>query len=304
MGIEVVFEGLWVLLLLIYYQLESLVRLFIKPRRKNVEGQIVLVTGAGSGIGQRLAAEFAKLGAIVVGCDISEEGLNATRKVLHDEARASFHSYTCDLSQREAIYEMADKIKKDVGKVNILINNAGIVTGKKIMDCPDVLMQKTMQVNVIAHFWTLKAFLPDMMSANHGHVVTIASGAGFFGVPGQIDYAASKFGAVGLTEALFQELDHVGKSGVKVTCVCPYYINTGMFDGVKVGLMPMLEKQETVLKIVDAILRNQYLLMMPKVTYVFAALKNILPTKCLRVMSKFTGVNATMDEFVGRKKTS
>lgn len=110
---------------------------------------------------------------------------------------------------------------------------------------------------------TLKAFLPEMLSKNHGHIVSIASGAGFFGLPGQLDYAAryhyilalqhsifcmvifpvlsivfcfflySKFGAVGLTEALYNELYHSHKTGVKVTCICPYYINTGMFAGVK-----------------------------------------------------------------------
>lgn len=106
------------------------------------------------------------------------------------------------------------QIKKDVGKVDILINNAGIVSGKKLLSCPDGLMQKTVEVNTMAHFWvrthnlslrllshcnahepfsfnqTLKAFLPEMLESNHGHVVTIASAAGFFGVPGQVDYAA------------------------------------------------------------------------------------------------------------------
>lgn len=80
---------------------------------------------------------------------------------------------------------------------------------------------------------TIKAFLPDMISKNHGHVITIASAAGLFGVTGLVDYCASKFGAVGINEALTMELDTLGCTGVNTTVVCPFFIDTGMFDGVK-----------------------------------------------------------------------
>jgi all-trans-retinol dehydrogenase (NAD+) len=80
---------------------------------------------------------------------------------------------------------------------------------------------------------TTKAFLEPMLRNNHGHIVTVASMAGHFGGSGLCDYSASKFGAVGFDESLRNELVRLGKDGVKTTCVCPYYINTGMFDGVK-----------------------------------------------------------------------
>ena len=80
---------------------------------------------------------------------------------------------------------------------------------------------------------TTKAFLPSMIEKNHGHVVTIASSAGFFGVSGLCDYCASKFAAVGIDESLFMELGALKRDGVHTTVVCPYFINTGMFDGVK-----------------------------------------------------------------------
>ena len=78
-----------------------------------------------------------------------------------------------------------------------------------------------------------KAFLPSIISKNHGHVVTIASMAGMFGTAGLCDYCASKFAAVGFDESLRNELIRLGKNGVHTTVVCPYYINTGMFDGVQ-----------------------------------------------------------------------
>lgn len=72
-----------------------------------------------------------------------------------------------------------------------------------------------------------------MISRNQGHIITIASSAGLFGVSGLVDYCASKFGAVGVSEALMMELDTLKCTGVRTTCVCPFFINTGMFDGVK-----------------------------------------------------------------------
>lgn len=78
-----------------------------------------------------------------------------------------------------------------------------------------------------------KCFLPNMLETNHGHVVTIASAAGLFGVAGLCDYSASKFAAVGFDDSLRNELVRLNKTGVHTTCVCPYYIDTGMFDGTK-----------------------------------------------------------------------
>ena len=80
---------------------------------------------------------------------------------------------------------------------------------------------------------TIKAFVPDMIAKDHGHVITIASSAGLFGVAGLTDYCASKYGAVGIHESLTSELATLKCNDVHTTCVCPYFINTGMFDGVK-----------------------------------------------------------------------
>ena len=79
----------------------------------------------------------------------------------------------------------------------------------------------------------MKAFLPDMINRNHGHIVNIASSAGLFGVTGLVDYCTSKFAAVGFDESLRFELEHLGKDGIHTTVVCPYFINTGMFEGSK-----------------------------------------------------------------------
>lgn len=89
-------------------------------------------------------------------------------------------------------------------------------------------MEKTIAINTTSHFYTVREFVPNMIKENKGHIVTIASAAGIVGVNGLADYCASKFGAVGFNESLRMELNYA-KSKVRTTCICPYYINTGMF---------------------------------------------------------------------------
>lgn len=109
--------------------------------------------------------------------------------------------------------------------------------------------------------------MPRMIEKNHGHVVTIASVAGLFGTAGLVDYCSSKFAAVGFDESLRNELSRLGKTGVKTTCINPYYINTGMFDGVRSELLPLLEPDYVADKIIEAILTNQKVLYMPRLMY-------------------------------------
>ncbi|XP_064652710.1 epidermal retinol dehydrogenase 2-like [Lineus longissimus] len=273
-------------------------------RSKEVTGETVLITGAGSGLGRLLAVKFARLGASVIIWDINKDGNDETAQEIRKFGGRVF-PYVCDLSSREQIYEVAAKVKDDVGEVNILVNNAGIVTGKKFLQCPDSLIQKTFDVNTTAHFWTSKAFLPDMLSRNHGHLVTIASAAGLFGVNGLADYCASKFGAVGFDESIREEIFNLGKDGVHTTVVCPSFINTGMFDGVKMRfdkLLPIMEPEYAASKIMEAILTNQHVLMMPRGVYLLLPLKALLPTRCSSILNKFCGISSSMDAFKGRNK--
>lgn len=118
-----------------------------------------------------------------------------------------------------------------------------------------------------------KSFLSKMLEKNHGHIVTVASMAGHFGTAGLCDYCASKFAVVGFDESLRNELIRMNKTGVKTTVVCPYYINTGMFNGVKSNMIPLLEPGYVADKIVEAILTDQKVLMLPRIMYFISALK-------------------------------
>merc|ERR1712080_420262 len=151
----------------LYYLIEAPVKLFIPERLffKDVSGQIVLITVGGSGIGRLMCQRFARLGATIVTWDINKTGNEETVEMIKKEGFRAV-GYTVDISNREAIYDAAVRTKEEVGPVTILINNAGIVSGSAILDTPDARIIKTFEVNAFAHFWTIKAFLPDMLKHN------------------------------------------------------------------------------------------------------------------------------------------
>ncbi|KAM4624156.1 epidermal retinol dehydrogenase 2-like [Polymixia lowei] len=298
-------ETLQVLLLSLWYNLEAFVHIFIPTKRKNVAGELVLITGAGSGIGRLMAQEFAALGTVLVLWDINQEGMKETARLAKERGATRVYYYVCDCSDKAEVYRVADQVKREVGDVSILVNNAGIVTGKKFMDAPDSLIEKTMEVNTMAHFWTYKAFLPAMIANNHGHLVSIASSAGLIGVNGLADYCASKFAAVGFAESVGLELLATGKDGVKTTIVCPYFINTGMFDGCQTKwprLLPILDPDYVAKKIITAVLTDQIFLLMPRSMYLISGLKNVLPMKQGILLGQYLGAFNLMDSFKGRSK--
>ncbi|XP_008057506.1 epidermal retinol dehydrogenase 2 isoform X1 [Carlito syrichta] len=289
----------------LYTVLEALVSTIIPKPRKNVAGEIVLITGAGSGLGRLLALQFAHLGSVLVLWDVSKEGNEETCKLAQEAGARRVHAYICDCSQKEEVYRVADQVKKEVGDVSILINNAGIVTGRKFLDCPDELMEKSFDVNFKAHLWTYKAFLPAMIANNHGHLVCISSSAGLIGVNGLADYCASKFAALGFAESMFVETFAQKQRGVKTTIVCPFFIKTGMFEGCTTGcpsLLPILEPEYAVRKIIDAILREKLYLYMPKFLYFLVFLKSFLPLSTGLAIADYLGIFHAMDGFVDQKK--
>ncbi|KAG9278818.1 epidermal retinol dehydrogenase 2-like [Astyanax mexicanus] len=297
-------ETLRLIVFSIYYLLEALVKMFI-PIRKSIAGETVLITGAGSGIGRLLAVEFAGMDVTVVLWDINVEGLKETARAMKEKGASRVHYYRTDCSDRAEVYRVADQVKREVGDVTILVNNAGIVTGKKFMDSPDSLIEKTFQINTMAHFWTYKAFLPAMTEKNHGHLVSVASSAGLIGVNGLADYCSSKFGAVGFAESVALELVASGKDGIKTTIVCPFFIDTGMFDGCGTKwprLLPALKPEYVAKKIVNAIQTDQTYLYLPRAIYALMFVKNLVPFKEAVILGMYFGAFNFMDSFKGRQK--
>jgi all-trans-retinol dehydrogenase (NAD+) len=140
---------------------------------KTVKDKLVLITGAASGIGRLMALDFAGRGARVAVWDLNGEAL----KALEEEARGRgffIKTMVCDISGRNTVYRQAETLMGDLGPVDILINNAGVVSGSTLLETPDEKIIQTINVNVLAAFWVCKAFLPVMLKRNTGHIVNIS----------------------------------------------------------------------------------------------------------------------------------
>jgi len=217
------------------------------------------------------------------------------------KACSAVGAYCCDVSDREAVYAMADLVRREVGDVDVLVNNAGVVTGRPFLSLDDDDIERTFAVNALALYWTTKAFLPRMIERGSGHLVTVASAAGLVGVPRQSDYSASKHAAVGFDESLRVELARIAPP-IRTTVVCPYFVDTGMFAGVQTRfrrLLPILRAEDVALRIADAIARDRARVLLPPLVHLVPVVQALPPRVGDRILSAF-GVNASMDHFVGR----
>ncbi|KYM80968.1 Short-chain dehydrogenase/reductase family 16C member 6 [Atta colombica] len=175
-------EILLLILKFLYYIFHDIYTLIRPIKKKSVANEIVLITGAGHGIGKELAIGYASLGATVVCWDINEENNNETMNDIKKKGNDSVYAYRCNVADEKEVFRIAKKVKEEVGDVTILINNAGIVFMKSFLNQSPDEITHGINVNVIAHYWTLKAFLPSMIEKNHGHIVSVSSIAAFFSV--------------------------------------------------------------------------------------------------------------------------
>ncbi len=268
---------------------------------KSLKDKKVLITGAASGIGRLMAQQIASQGGKLFLWDIDEPRLSELKKELEQKGSTVF-TYRCDVSDKNAVYDAAGKVKKDAGSLDILVNNAGVVTGKFFCDYSDEEIQRTIDINQMAHFWITKAFLPDMIAADSGHLVTVASAGGLIGSSKLSVYSASKFAAFGFDEALRMEFKQK-KLNIKTTVICPYFIDTGMFKGVKSRfsfLLPILKPEKVARKTVKAIRKQKKRLWMPGMVYTVPLLR-IFPVALFDWVADVFGINNAMDGFSGRK---
>ena len=260
----------------------------------------VLITGAASGIGRLMAEKIGALGGKLILWDVNAEGLAETKSALEGKG-VTVHAYTCDLSSKDAIKAVAKQTLEDCERVDILFNNAGIVSGNNILDIKEESIVRTFDVNVLALFWTTRAFLPGMMERGMGHIITTASAGGICGTAKMTDYCASKFAAIGFDESLRVELKR-SNSPVRTTVICPFYISTGMFEGVKTRfafLLPILTPDYVASRVVDAVAKRKQRLIMPRFVYSTYLLR-VLPTPWADWILDFMGVSKSMDDFTGR----
>lgn len=271
---------------------------------QSVKGKNVLVTGAAMGLGKLFATTAVREGAASVSLwDLNETVLKETAVEL-EAAGGTIHYDTVDVTDADRIAEAAQRLRDEFGTVHVLFNNAGIVRGNGYFwENPRRDFVLTMQVNSIAPMLVAREFLPGMISSGQDcRLVNIASSAGLNAIPRMAAYAASKWAAVGFSDSVRLELEQAGYHRVKVTTVCPTYINTGMFDGAK-GILftPMLEQQDVVDETWRAMLAGKPFVVMPWTSRMNKVLTGVLPVRLRDAYLRRVGVYNSMDEFSGHQ---
>lgn len=260
--------------------------------------KIALITGGASGIGEIMAKLLLKKGATVLIWDFDDRNFNRLQSSYG--ALGTLALFKVDVTDVQSIHTTAKKVINEYNGVDLLINNAGIIVGKYLFEHTIADIDKTMQVNANAPMHVIHTFIHSMMERNSGHICNIASSGGLLANPKMSVYVASKWSLIGFSESVRLEMEQLNKN-IKVTTVMPYYINTGMFKGVR-SKIPILDPEATALTIIKAIEKNKKMVTIPGYMYrLIRFAQAILPITIFDWLTgKVLGVYQTMEHFTGR----
>ena len=260
----------------------------------------LLITGGASGIGRIMGRMALQKGAQqVIIWDINDQNIASTVEELKQYGKVK--AYKVDVSDSKAVEKAFALTCEECGDVDILINCAGIITSNRnFAELSQTDIDRTMAINATAPMTIALQALPSMLRRNHGHICNIASAAGFIANPKMSVYAASKWAMIGWSDSLRVELQQA-KSNVHVSTIAPYYINTGMFDGVRSRIIPILKPEWVAKKILKAIEKNKKISSWPLGYHLIRTLQAILPLRGLDLLCKVLGIYNALDHFMGRK---
>lgn len=267
---------------------------------QNLRDKVVLITGGGQGIGREMVNLFAKEGAVVVIIDLQDDNKEEVIGQVNAMGGKGYF-YQANVTETETIKTLYETIKREVGEIDILINNAGVVFGGSFKDVPLEKHVLTYQVNIIALVSLTHILLPDLIKRPESHIVNIASASGFIGLPYGSSYASSKWAVIGFSESLRLELKDMGIDNVAVSTICPGYINTGMFQGVgNVVLTPNLKPEAIARLILNAVKKNIPFVTAPFMVKTVPIIKALLPISITDKLFALFGVNTSMASWKGK----
>jgi short-subunit dehydrogenase len=242
------------------------------------KNRVVFITGASDGIGKQLAIDFAARHAVVVGCGRSRERLIETLKQVR-RANPKSLMIACDVGDAEQVHEMMAQVQRDFGRIDILINNAGIGMRQPFADTPLATIEAIMRTNFLGAVYCTHEVLPSMLARGSGHIVNISSGAGKIGTLNMAAYCASKFAMNGWSESLYHELT---PRGVNVSLVCPGPVSTDFnrdFRHSEPSSPPQLFVSTAAVSraVIHAIETNQFEVVLPRWLVALCLVKRLAP---------------------------
>ena len=192
----------------------------------SLSNKVAIVTGASRGIGKVIAQIFANAGAHVICVARSENAIKSLANEINSDGGSSSH-FACDISDGEAFSNLISTTAKEHGKLDILINNAGVTRDSLLMRMKEDQWDEVLNINLKGAFHGMKAAIRPMMKNRSGRIINITSIVGLTGNPGQSNYAASKAGLIGMSQSVAKE---VATRGITVNCIAPGWIGTDMTD--------------------------------------------------------------------------
>jgi NAD(P)-dependent dehydrogenase (short-subunit alcohol dehydrogenase family) len=219
-------------------------------------GKVVIVTGAASGIGRAAAKRFARAGAQAV--VLADLDLDKTQTAASE---CGGFAVACDVSVEQDIQRLVTTVRDKYGRVDVFFSNAGILGREGGFELEDALWDKMWKIHAMAHVWAARAVVPEMVARGEGYFLTTASAAGLLNIIESAPYGVTKHAAVGFAE--WMRITY-GRRGVRVSCLCPQAVKTGMVqgDGGSAGADGVLSAEEVADVIVQA-MRDETFLILP-----------------------------------------
>src|SRR3954452_8845161 len=264
---------------------------------KSLNGKVVAITGGARGIGKATAQALVRQGARVGIGDLEGELARQTASELGDSVRA----YELDVTSRPSFAAFLDSVESDLGSLDVLINNAGIMPITPFLEESDDSAVRQLDINVHGTLFGMKEALPRMLPRRSGHIVNLASVAGKAGFPYLATYCASKHAVVGLTEAVRGEHR---PAGIEFTLVMPAMVNTELTAGVKAGRgVEKAEPEDVADAIVEALQLERFEVYVPKAVGRISKVMNILPRRASDAVAHFLEADSVMinADMSGRK---
>ena len=202
--------------------------------------KVSIITGAGSGIGHATAVKFAKEGARVAVCDINESAARRVAKEISDDGGGDAVSFHVDVTDKESITRMVDGVMKRWGRIDTLVNNAGVVQDAQLKKMTDDQFNHVIDVNLRGVYNCTRAVVDIMLEQHSGCILNASSIVGLYGNFGQTNYAASKFAVIGMMKTWAREL---GKKGIRTNAICPGFIETPILKSMPHKLVRMMEEK-------------------------------------------------------------
>lgn len=275
---------------------------------KRLTGKKAIVTGAAMGVGLATARRLLHEGCDVTIWDINESALSDAEKELKAVPGGRVFAYPADVADPERVSALVDRARQDMGRIDILINNAAFVRAGFFCDRPVNDSVRQMDVNVNSLFYTIHAVLPEMLERDSGHIVNVSSGVAFVSTPGLAAYVTSKWATWGLTDVLRMEARALGKKGVRFTSVHPGNIVTGMFEGFTLNrlgalLVPPVKDHDVIARAIveSGLKRGQLVVARPRTLKVAVAMRGMIPDRLGMRLAFLLGAGDCAADYKGRR---